>query len=243
MVDIHCHILPGIDDGASDLPIAKRMLETAAADGVDTIFCTPHYSVRGGPRADRRRKELEPSAALLGIRLLPGMEYSYCHIHDEREELRPLGDSSFLLIDLGYPSLPPSLGELFFALERRGYQIIIAHPERYLTDIDSCEELARLGVFFQLNADSVLGRNGAFSRRMAERMIRAGHCHFIASDAHGEHRTFRLGECRRRLRTFRGGEFTEQVMDRNPQRLLKNLPPETPEEAGGWFSRIFRRRN
>jgi len=242
MVDIHCHILPGIDDGASDLSVSLRMLDAAAADGIDTIFCTPHYSMRGGPRADRRRKTLEPRAASLGIRLLPGMEYSYSHIHEEREELRPLGDSSFLLIDLGCPSLPPSLGEFFFVLERRGYQIIIAHPERYLADIDSCAELARRGVFFQLNADSVLGRNGAPCRRMAERMIRAGHCHFIASDAHGTHRTFRLGECRRRLESFRGGEFAEQVMTRNPQRLLNNLPPETPEAAESWFFRIFRRR-
>ncbi len=240
MIDIHCHILPGIDDGAASFTIAKRMLETAAADGVDVIICTPHYSWGGRLKAEAIKKTLEPIAAAAGIRLLAGMEYSYSNVHEE-EELQPLGDSSFLLIDLGCPVLPPSIGELFFSLERRGYQIIVAHPERYLTDLDSCEELCRLGAFFQLNADSVLGRNGAFSRRMAERMIRRGCCHFIGSDAHGEHRTFRLGECRRRLEADCGAEFSELVMERNPQRLMKNLPPETPERKRSWFSGLFRR--
>lgn len=239
MIDIHCHILPEIDDGAPSFFVAKRMLEAAAADGVDTIVCTPHYGRGGRSKAGPIRKSLTPIAAAAGIRLLPGMEYFYSNVQDD-EELQPLGDSSFLLIDLGCPALPPSLGESFFALERRGYQVIIAHPERYLTDLDSCVELFRLGAFFQLNADSILGRNGASCRRMAERMIRSGHCHFIASDAHSEHRTFRLGECRRRLEADCGEEFTELVMERNPQRMLKNLPPETPKRENTWFSRLFR---
>lgn len=240
MIDIHCHILPGIDDGASSFSIAKRMLETAAADGIDTVICTPHYSWSGRSKAGPIKKSLEPIAEAAGIRLLSGMEYFYSNVHEE-EELQPLGDSSFLLIDLGCPTLPLSIGEVFFSLERRGYQIIIAHPERYLTDLDNCEELSRLGAFFQLNADSVLGRNGAFCRRMAERMIRNGYCHFIASDAHSERRTFHLSECRRRLEADCGTDFVELVMERNPQRMLKNLPPEAPEKKQNWFTRIFRR--
>jgi len=239
MIDIHCHILPGIDDGASNFFIAKRMLEVAAADGVDTIICTPHYGRGCNSKGKPIREMLMPIAASAGIRLLPGMEYGYSNVHEE-EELQPLGDSSFLLIDLGCPVLPPSIGELFFSLERRGYQIIIAHPERYLTDFDSCDELFRLGAFFQLNADSILGRNGTFCRRMAERMIRKGYCHFIASDAHSEHRTFHLSECRHRLEADCGTDFTELVMERNPQRLLKNLPPQTPMIKRNWFSRLFR---
>jgi protein-tyrosine phosphatase len=216
------------------------MLEVAAADGVDTIICTPHYGRGCNSKGKLIRKMLMPIAASAGIRLLPGMEYCYSNVHEEAE-LQPLGDGSFLLIDLACPTLPPSIGELFFSLERRGYQIIIAHPERYLTDLDSCEELFRLGAFFQLNADSILGRNGTFCRRMAERMIRNGYCHFIASDAHGEHRTFHLSECRRRLEADCGTDFVELVMERNPQRMLKNLPPEAPEKKQNWFTRIFRR--
>lgn len=241
MIDIHCHILPGIDDGATDSDVSGKMLEAAAADGVDTIFCTPHFSKQVRREGERLREALAPRAAAAGIRLLPGTEYSYANFHRIPDELLPLGDSGFLLIDLGCPTLPPSLCELFFALERRGYQIIIAHPERYFTDPGCCAELARLGVFFQLNADSILGLNGNGCRRMAQKMIRAGHCHYIASDAHGTHRTFRLSECRRRLDSERGADFTALVMERNPQRLLKNLPPETPEAQLSWFSRLFRR--
>lgn len=241
MVDIHCHILPGIDDGATDSVVSGKMLEAAAEDGVDTIFCTPHFSKQVLRESGRLREELSPRAAALGIRLLPGAEYSYTHFHWIPDELLPLGDSGFLLIDLDCPTLPPSLRELFFALERRGYQIIVAHPERYLADPGCCDELARLGVFFQLNADSILGLNGSGCRRMAERLIRAGHCHYIASDAHGTHRTFRLSECRRRLEAERGSDFVRLVMDRNPQRLLENRLPETPEPRRGWLSCLLRR--
>jgi len=247
MVDLHCHILPGIDDGAADFSVAGQMLEAAAADGIDTICCTPHFSEEAAGKADRIRAELESRASAVGIQLLPGMEYRYSHVTAADRELQPLGGSSCLLIELGRSRLPASLGELFFALERRGCQIVVAHPERYLTRLDCCAELLRLGVFFQLNADSVLGRNGSSVRSMAERMIESGYCHCVASDAHGGSRTFRLSQCRKRLEVLRGKEFAELVMDRNPRRLLNNLSMETPAPEpeskwkSNWFFRLFSR--
>lgn len=157
MVDIHCHILPGMDDGASDFKTAEQMLQTAAEDGIDTLICTPHYSPKAYRDCPRVLEKLAGSAKAAGIRLLPGMEYSFARLDAGIENLRPLGESSFVLIDLGAPNLPPSIEELFFLLGRNNMQIIIAHPERYLTEVESALELSRLGAFFQLNADSILG--------------------------------------------------------------------------------------
>ncbi len=241
MVDIHCHILPEIDDGAKDFATAEQMLKAAAENGVDTIFCTPHYSEAALAAIPSRLTELQAAAASVGIRLLPGMEYAYRNFPMESTQLRPLGESSFLLIELNCPTLPPAIHDFFFALARRGYQVIIAHPERYLTELHDCVELAGLGVFFQLNADSILGHNGADRRRMAERMLRSGHCHYIASDAHGVRRKCRLRECRKRIESRFGALFAEVVFERNPQRLLRNLSPETPKARKGWLARLFGR--
>ena len=148
MVDIHCHILPGMDDGASDFKTAEQMLQTAAEDGIDTLICTPHYSPKAYRDCPRVLEKLAGSAKAAGIRLLPGMEYSFARLDAGIENLRPLGESSFVLIDLGVPNLPPSIEELFFLLGRNNMQIIIAHPERYLTEVESALELSRLGAFF-----------------------------------------------------------------------------------------------
>ena len=115
MVDIHCHILPGMDDGASDFKTAEQMLQTAAEDGIDTLICTPHYSPKAYRDCPRVLEKLAGSAKAAGIRLLPGMEYSFARLDAEIANLRPLGESSFVLIDLGVPNLPPSIEELFFS--------------------------------------------------------------------------------------------------------------------------------
>ena len=244
MVDIHCHILPGMDDGASDFKTAEQMLQTAAEDGIDTLICTPHYSPKAYRDCPRVLEKLAGSAKAAGIRLLPGMEYSFARLDAGIENLRPLGESSFVLIDLGVPNLPPSIEELFFLLGRNNMQIIIAHPERYLTEVESALELLRLGAFFQLHADSILGGNGPRCRRMAARLIRSGCCHYVASDAHGRHRTFRLSRCRAHLEQRCGKAYAGTIMDTNPERLLKNLPPVSlrPEENGNWLLRLLKGR-
>jgi len=242
MIDIHCHILPGIDDGAPTETAALEMLKCAAADGVDTLFCTPHFSNDAAEKMDQIREKLQEKADALGIKLLPGMEYQYSYLTMAKNNLCSLAESTYLLVDLETPILLPLIAEVFFNLERLGYQIIVAHPERYLKDMDSCAELFRLGVFFQLNADSILGNNGSVCYKMAKQMIEKGYCHYIASDAHNSQRAFHLTECRKFLTKRYKKEFTELVMDRNPRRLLSQLPPQSPSvKSSGWFSRIFNR--
>lgn len=227
MIDIHCHLLPGMDDGAADFETTEELLSAAAQDGISTIICTPHFSPAGQAALDTALETLQPRAAAAGIRLLAGMEYQYNRLAFN-SRLRPLGNSRFLLVDLGCRQLPPSVCNLFFELSRRNFQIIIAHPERYLESLESCRILARYGAYFQLNADSITGRNGKRCRRRAESLMAAGYCHYVASDAHGGRRTFHFSECRERLNSMFGTGFSERVLKNNPERLLNNLPPEPP---------------
>ncbi len=242
MIDIHCHILPGLDDGAADSDVAEQMLAAAAADGIDTIVCTPHSSPAAHSAIEQKIGELSSAAARHGIRLVRGMEYRYAHLHEwKREELLTLGESTYLLVELAVSSLPPSAAELFFSLMSKDFHVILAHPERNLEDLEECAELERTGVFFQLNCDSVLGRNGKACRRMAFKMIDRGFCHYIASDAHGRSRTFRLSECRKALAEVYGEDYAEMLLERNPRRMLEKRNPERriPKRKGGFFRRLF----
>ncbi len=241
MIDLHCHLLPGVDDGAPDLAAAERMLDAAAQDGIHTIVCTPHDSGRALEQLAAFPEALTAAAEQRGIRLLPGMEYRYSHLRGEESSLRPLGESSFLLVELGCRRLPGSLEQLFFELGCRGFQLVLAHPERYLDELDACAELERLGVFFQLNVDSVLGLNGSSCRRQARRMLEHGYAHYLASDAHGPHRTFHLSRCREALTADYGADYAELLLRQNPERLLQNLPPLTARATPAARSRGWRR--
>ena len=105
MIDIHCHLIYGIDDGARDRETALAMLRSAAADGVDGIVCTPHFSPLAYREAEKIRDELRVAASELGIALYAGMEYDYNHLLLD-EPLRPLGESNFLLLDFCSSTLP-----------------------------------------------------------------------------------------------------------------------------------------
>lgn len=245
MIDIHCHILPGLDDGAADIAGAEAMLKAAAGDGVTTIFCTPHDSAAALGQRRKKREELAPVAGKYGITLLDGMEYLFSHLTTD-SELCTLAESSFLLVDFGSPELPPAAQQVLFKLARRNYRIIAAHPERLFGRLEPVEALYRLGCCFQVNADSLLGNNGRRCRGLAERMIRRGLCHYVASDAHGAERTFRLTECRKRLAELTGDENAELLLETNPRRLIDDLPPRRPAvkdtpAIAEWF-RFFRKK-
>ena len=224
MIDIHCHIIPGVDDGAKDLAMAEKMLAAAAADGIDTIICTPHSSGNPEQPGSEIIPQLQQSAASWNITLLEGMEYSYQHL-SRTTALKTLGNSSFLLIDFHRAPSHEAVNGIFFDLARRGFQIIVAHPERSFRDLSDIEKLHHTGAYFQLSADSFLGEWGRQPLNMAMRMFKHGLCHYIASDAHGGNKMFHLRECRQLLSGYGGPNCIDTLMDENPCRLLKNQPP------------------
>ncbi len=224
MIDLHAHVLPGLDDGPADLTAAMEMVRAAVGAGVSCLAATSHYSRRGEAGYDAAFAELEPVAREAGIRLIPGMEYDYDRIGSlAPEKLRTLGDSNYLLIDLKQHIVPPGVDSLFFRLTLGGRRIVVAHPERlFLRDTAAAiQTLSSPDVFFQLNSGSILGRYGRRVARAARWLMDHGFCHLIADDVHHAG-GFRLKECRETLLRRYSPEVVSGWLEINPARLLEN---------------------
>lgn len=227
MIDIHCHILPGVDDGARTQEEAEKMLRMQKRMGVDRMILTPHYfpgmftpSVSDIYRAYRR---LEPAAEKLGIRLLLGREYHFSSDFDRELQCRQLpamADTSYVLIEFSVRNSYYTVRETAERMLQQRYRPVIAHIERYpcLRKIEHVEELRRMGVYFQLNAEPVIGRN-----EYCWRLIRQNLIHFIASDSHRVNiRKPNLGKCYHLVRKKMGEACAERIFCTNPLMLIEN---------------------
>lgn len=197
MLDIHCHLLPGLDDGPSELSESLAMARAAAAAGVREVVCTPHQF--DGRYDNPRPRILESLRAFrdaverekIPLALLPGAEV---HLHPEllerldRGEVMTYGDAGrAILLELPHDTVPEGTLDVVFELQVRKLKVVLAHPERnrgFLARPGRVNEFADRGVLLQITADSLAGRFGADVKRLAERIAAGGHESMIASDAH-----------------------------------------------------------
>lgn len=231
---MHTHILPGVDDGPKTMEAALELLEMAQKDGIQAVILTPHY--RGRYRADAAQigevfadlcREAEKRS--LSIRLFLGNEiYLNGHIMEALEQgrLRSMNDSQYVLLEFGDMMLRNQILEGISQAVRWGYTPIIAHLERYelfRKEPDLVEAVLDLGALIQLNADSVMGRQGFFIKRFCCRLLKQGQVHFIASDAHdGKKRPPLLGACRRWVQRKYGTAVADAIFRVNPHRVICN---------------------
>lgn len=194
--DIHCHLLPGIDDGPKSVEGALAMAQLAADDGVTTVIATPHqlgaFADNEGQRIrtlaaearDILRRHEVPLEVLPGgeIRIEPGLVLKLL-----AGELLSLGDhGKHVLLEMPHQEFLP-IGPLLAELRRHGYTAILAHPERnggILSQPHHWKSLVAEGCLVQVTASSLLGAFGAASQGLAELMIRRGLVHFLSSDGH-----------------------------------------------------------
>ncbi len=196
-VDIHCHLLPAIDDGAEDWETTLAMAQMAVADGTQTIIVTPHqlgnFSENRGDAIRARTQELQQFLEQhdIGLRVLPGGDV---RIEDgmleklQSGEVLTLGDlKRHVLLELPHELYFPIEGVLA-ELERVGMTGILSHPERnrgLLREPDLLPGLVEQGCLMQVTAGSLMGTFGPSSQGLAEWMLAEGLVHFIATDAHG----------------------------------------------------------
>src|SRR6478735_5549356 len=196
MIDLHCHILPGLDDGAADLSVSTDMAKAFVADGVLVVACTPHI-LPGlyhnlGPQIRQATAQLQQHLDREGItlRLVTGADNHV--IPNFVTELRSghllsLADSRYVLVEPPHHVAPPRLEDLFFDLSVVGYVPILTHPER-LSWINSHYQavlrLVHAGCWMQLTAGSLTGAFGRNARYWGERMLDEGYVHILATDAH-----------------------------------------------------------
>ena len=238
MIDLHCHILPGIDDGARDLETSLAMARAFVADGVSVVACTPHILPglyhSSGPQIRRATAQLQQvlNQQNIPLHLTTGADNHV--IPGFLSELRAgtllsLADSRYVLVEPPHHVAPPRLEELFFSLITANYVPILTHPER-LTWINSAyasiERLHIAGAWFQLTAGSLAGDFGRNARYWAERLLDEGKVHLLATDAHDlKSRPPRLSRGRE-LAAERVGEMEAvNLVVTRPRGVLSNVPP------------------
>ena len=238
LIDLHCHLLPEVDDGAVDLKTSLAMARMSVADGVKVIACTPHilpgvYDNTGPDIRSRvQRLQLELDAAGISCRLVPGCD---AHINpDLVSQLKSgsaltLNDSRYVLVEPPHHILPPNIDRLFFDLLAAGYVPVLTHPER-MSWVDRNEELLnRLvlsGVWMQMTAGAIIGGFGEKVRRQAIKMLHRGMIHIVASDAHNTaNRPPVMGEAFRALRDLVGLEEARNLVETRPAAILEDQAP------------------
>jgi protein-tyrosine phosphatase len=197
VIDLHCHILPGVDDGPAVLATTIGMAEAAAAEGVTTIVATPHVSHRYPTTPEQMLAGVEAvNEALAGrgvpVTVVPGAEIAMPAVSElSDDELASFGlaGGRSLLVESPFTPQPQILETMVFDLQLRGFRPILAHPERspaFQTDLERLGQMVQRGVRCSITASSMSGRFGGTVRRVTLRMLREGLVHDVASDAHDE---------------------------------------------------------
>jgi protein-tyrosine phosphatase len=230
MIDLHCHVLPGIDDGPQSIEGSLALARAAVAAGIDTLVATPHVS-------SRYRNDSENIARLVGelnTRLLSeevelevraGAEIAMTSL----AELDPgelarlgLGGGQWLLVEPPFTEVARGLDAVLLEFQRSGHRILLAHPERcraFHREPRMLESLVRGGVLTSITAGSLIGRFGREVRRFALQLARDGMIHNVTSDAH-DHDQRPPGLARELEQAGLGGDLAQWLTDAVPTAIL-----------------------
>lgn len=231
MIDIHCHILPGIDDGPSDIQESIEMARIAATDGIEKIVATPHIKNTLHPVSvirdniallNKRLDELNISVeilqgadvnAMLDVSLLKGYT---------------INNTQYILVEFPHSHLPNSMKDVLFKMMIKGYRPIITHPERnfsVLKDPGILFELVNGGVLAQITADSITGTFGVDVKECARYLLKRNVISFMATDAHScYHRRPVLSEGVKAAEKVIGRENVLRLVKGNPYAAIKGRP-------------------
>ncbi len=243
MIDLHCHILPAIDDGPRDVETSVAMAGMAAADGITHIVATPHFRYGERPAAEEIRNALgvlDDAVKKAGkkMRLLAGADIRLTYellAGIEKRDLPTINGSRYFLLELP-DFIPPNLGGFFRRAALSGFVPVITHPERnysLLSFPQKVRELRDAGVLFQLTAMSITGGFGGRIRSFAHMMLRRGLADFVASDAHDiADRTPVLSDAYRDVSRMCDRHNADRMFYHNPAAVIEDRDMPGQENAG-----------
>ncbi len=249
MIDIHSHVLPGLDDGSRSLEQSVAMIRIAARTGTTDLVASPHanleFSFDPG-RVEELLAQLQQASE--GVRLHRGCDFHLYFDNIQDALANPakytINHKRYLLVEFPDVLIAKSTPEVFERLLESGMTPIITHPERnYLLHRRMAELKSWIesGVTVQVTAQSLLGRFGTEARAVARQLMKEGMVHFIASDAHDEEdRTPRLDLAYNHVASRYGRERAELLFVTNPRAVIEGepLPEQPPPETGTprkWF--------
>jgi protein-tyrosine phosphatase len=196
VIDLHCHILPGLDDGPANVDFSLAMAREAVDANIQIMVATPHVradyegitAARIAGAAEQLNERIEEEG--LPLRVIPGAEVAIPMLEelaDDELTLLSLGGGGYVLLESPYGSTPIDIEAAVDQVERRGHSVVLAHPERcplFQTDIERLVALADRGVLCSITSASLLGAFGERARAFAIELLRRGVVHDVASDAH-----------------------------------------------------------
>ena len=232
LIDMHCHILPGLDDGAVTMEETVKALAAAKRQGISVLICTPHFNPdQKNASPEQIRQMLEKTKkrsdeAGLDLEFYPGQELMY---HSdlprflEQGEVLTLADSRYVLVefveDVSYREIIKGI----LRLMDYGYLPILAHYERYrcLMDKKRKQELKQEKIFLQMNYDTVQRTYGIFHKNPFRTDLEQGIVDFMGSDCHGSHfRPYRIGPSLRWMEQALTEEMKQKIFVDNPGKIL-----------------------
>lgn len=235
-IDMHCHILPGVDDGASDIDEMKAMLKIAYDEGIRCIIATPHHHPRRGkeaPEVLRRQAALLRDTAHVideNFRIYLGTEIFFGQdILDKlkNKQVLTMNKRNYVLVEFS-PSDPYSyIRQGLQQLQLAGYEVILAHVERYRCITDEPElaqELCDMGIRLQVNAGSIIGESGRKVKKFVKFLMEEDLIFCVGTDAHSRnHRAPRMNKAAQYVQKKFGEEYMRRIFFSNAMKMLKKV--------------------
>ncbi|MGI6006243.1 MAG: CpsB/CapC family capsule biosynthesis tyrosine phosphatase [Ruminococcus sp.] len=233
MADVHCHILPAVDDGAYDLSETREMLKTAYEEGIRTIFATPHYHGEMGSGVWAKRKAMLKETQRIArevsedFRILAGSEifYSEKAVKDLLEgTVWTMNDSCYVLVEFVPYEEFSYIKRGLQTLQYHGFWPILAHVERYedLMKIERVRQLTDMGIYLQVNAGSVLGKNGRLVKNYIRELLKERMIHLVGTDAHGSrHRRPLMAKCASYIEKKTDRQYCRDICRENARKIIR----------------------
>lgn len=233
--DIHCHILPHVDDGSRSTSMSRDMLRIAYANGIRHIVLTPHYTIG---RFELTREEIYDQYRLFLAKVeeeFPDLEFFFgreIFFGEEVAELlqenviSTINDTDYALIEFHPTATASYIAQSLYKVENAGFTPVLAHIERYpdlLKNVKMIEQIIEGGAYIQVNASSIAGNLGGAVKRQIIRLMKKNLVHFVATDAHSNRsRGPYLEDCVRYLEKKLGSDYVEMLLVDNPAKMLNN---------------------
>ncbi|MGL6108443.1 tyrosine-protein phosphatase [Romboutsia sp.] len=235
MIDIHCHIVPNVDDGPKNIDEAIEMAKIAQNEGIKTIINTSHYNTS---YSDEKNKDLlfkildfnqQLKNNNIDIEIATGNEIYLNNILIKtfsKDEIFTMNNSRYILVEFSYDESIYTICNILYELKLKGYKPIIAHTERYSEiqeNPEKVEDIIKEGAFIQVNASSVLKKQIPLHHKITHKLLKNNHVHFIATDAHGP--TVRrplIKEAYDYVSKKYGKIFADNLFIENPSRVLND---------------------
>ena len=253
MIDIHSHILPGIDDGATTEDESVEMVRRLADAGVTEIVATPHFVEGTNWTASREQNQelLEQLKARLesegiDVKLALGNEIQIGMQTKEylkRQMVSTLGGSEYVLVEMPMSGVYPQSEDILLELMNSGYKLIMAHPERYVS-VQNNESIARgwyeMGVLLQCNLGSLVGQYGKAAQRVARKLMQDKIVFTFGSDIHYARRDADWKQAQKRLRKYYSNAEIQELLVDNPRKILRHADEvQRPGLFGVWKTLDF----